>query len=262
MCQAPVLALPDFSKEISLETDASSGGIGAILSQNGRPLAYLSKALGPRHSDLSIYENEYLAILMALTKWRHYLEGKSFVIKTNHEPLKHLLEQRLTIVIQNKGLTKLLGLNYRIQYQKGKSNIVANVLYRSYEDNSEFYALTTTTITPSWVQDIEGSYNNDNLTNATILQLTISPTTTNWKFNKGVLRYKNRIYVDSGRHLRNNIIQTLHESPQGGHSGIHGTYHRLKQYFYWPGLKKMVTAHVKQCDVCYRVKEEHVAPPR
>ncbi|XP_039004688.1 uncharacterized protein LOC120131883 [Hibiscus syriacus] len=102
MCQAPVLALPDFTKEFCLETDASSEGIGVVLSQGGRPLAYLSKALSTKNMDLSIYEKEYLAILLAVSKWRHYLECGSFVIKTDHEPLKYLLEQKLTTTIQKK----------------------------------------------------------------------------------------------------------------------------------------------------------------
>ncbi|GMI79983.1 hypothetical protein HRI_001667600 [Hibiscus trionum] len=72
MCQAPVVALPDFNKQFNLETDASSKGIGAVLSQDGRHVAYLSKHLGPRHADLPIYEKEYLAILMAISKWIHY----------------------------------------------------------------------------------------------------------------------------------------------------------------------------------------------
>ncbi|GMJ09298.1 hypothetical protein HRI_004599000 [Hibiscus trionum] len=68
MCQAPVLALPDFTKTFYLETDASSRGVGVVLSQDGRLVAFLSKALGPKHSDLSIYEREYIAILLAVTK--------------------------------------------------------------------------------------------------------------------------------------------------------------------------------------------------
>ncbi|KAK8983583.1 hypothetical protein V6N11_073987 [Hibiscus sabdariffa] len=76
MCSASVLALPDFTQPFSLETDASTKGIRAALTQNGRLIAYLSKALGTKNSDLSIYEKNYIAILMAVTKWRHYLEGR------------------------------------------------------------------------------------------------------------------------------------------------------------------------------------------
>lgn len=71
--QAPVLALPDFSKPFVLETDACDQGIGAVLMQGGHPLAYVSKALGPQTRGLSTYEKEYLAILMVVDHWRAYL---------------------------------------------------------------------------------------------------------------------------------------------------------------------------------------------
>ena len=61
-----MLALPDFSKPFSIETDASGIGIGAVLLQKGHPLAYISKDLGPRSRGLSTYEREYLAILEAV----------------------------------------------------------------------------------------------------------------------------------------------------------------------------------------------------
>ncbi|KAL4333290.1 hypothetical protein GQ457_07G010380 [Hibiscus cannabinus] len=177
MCISFVLALLEFSKEFSLETDASSRGIGAILSQNGRPLAYLSKTLGPRHTDLSIYEKEYITILMEVTKWRHYLEGRPFVIKTDHEPLKQLLEQRKTTMIQKQGLTN-----------------------SSYIDNSKLNTITTTLITPSWVHDIEDNYKDDAWATSAIPQLTLSPTTIqNWEFSKGVLHYKSQIYILESR---------------------------------------------------------------
>lgn len=74
MTRTPVLALPDFRQSFSVETDACQQGIGAVLMQHGQPVAYLSKALGEKHKHLSIYEKEFLALIMAVDKWRHYLE--------------------------------------------------------------------------------------------------------------------------------------------------------------------------------------------
>jgi hypothetical protein len=70
---APVLALPDFSQSFCIYTDAHSNGIGVVLMQNGHPLAYLSRALGPKTQGLSIYEKENLAIIMVVAHWRSYL---------------------------------------------------------------------------------------------------------------------------------------------------------------------------------------------
>lgn len=110
LTSAPVLALPDFSKPFVLEMDASEGGIGAVLMQGHHPIAYLSKALGPKLHTLSTYEKECLAILMAVDRWRSYLLLSPFTIWTDHRSLSYLDEQRLTTPWQHKALTKLLGL--------------------------------------------------------------------------------------------------------------------------------------------------------
>ena len=130
LCEASILALPDFTKLFVLETDACDTGIGAILSQEGRPLAFFIKGLGVKHLGLSIYKKEYIDILMAVDKWRHYLEQDQVVIQTDHKSLTYLLDQKIHTHIQKKGLTKLLGLNYRIRYRKGKENKAANALSR------------------------------------------------------------------------------------------------------------------------------------
>jgi len=74
MAHTPVLTLPDFKEQFVVETDASDIGIGAVLMQKGQPIAYLSKALAQHHKHLSIYEKEFLALIMAVDKWRQYLQ--------------------------------------------------------------------------------------------------------------------------------------------------------------------------------------------
>ena len=110
MTQAPILALPDFSKKFILETEARNTGIGVVLIQEGKPVAYSSQALAPRHLGMSIYDKELLAVLMAIEKWTYYLEGRRFIIRTNYESLKFLSQQRAHNQLQREAITKLMGL--------------------------------------------------------------------------------------------------------------------------------------------------------
>ena len=105
--------------------------------QEGHPIAFLSKALSPRNLGLSAYEKELLALLMAVTKWKHYLLGYHLIIKTDHQSLKYLLDQKLTTSLQHKWLAKLLGLDYEIQYKKGVENKVADALSRLHARNTD-----------------------------------------------------------------------------------------------------------------------------
>lgn len=102
MTSTPVLALPNFSKPIIIETDACKNGVGAVMMQEGRPIAYLSKALCPKHLGLSTYEKELLAVIIATQKWRSYLLGHPFIVKTDHEALKHIMEQKISTSLQQK----------------------------------------------------------------------------------------------------------------------------------------------------------------
>ena len=95
MTTTPVLALPNFQETFIVETNACQDGIGAVLMQKGQPIAFLSKALGEKHKTLSIYEKEFLALIMAVERWRHYLQRKEFIIQTDHKSLAYLNEQNL-----------------------------------------------------------------------------------------------------------------------------------------------------------------------
>jgi hypothetical protein len=158
LSSAPCLALPDFSLPFHIETDASAVGVGAVLIQNGHPLAYVSKALGPKNQGLSTYEKEYLAILVAVDHWRPYFLQGQLVIHTDQQSLTHLNEQRLHTHWQQKVFTKLLGLNYKIVYKKGVENGAADALSRKPEAEMLFSLFV---LTPKWLTDIAMAYQSD-----------------------------------------------------------------------------------------------------
>jgi hypothetical protein len=101
-----------------------------VLLQQGQPVAFLSKALGPSHKASSIYEKEFLALIMAVEKWRSYLQLQEFIIKTDHKSLSYLIEQNLHSEMQRKAMTRLMGLKFKIVYRQGKENVVADSLSR------------------------------------------------------------------------------------------------------------------------------------
>ena len=93
MSSAPVLVLPNFDKDFVLETDASNFGIGAVLMQDEQPISYFSKKLSPRMQQASTYVREMYAITEAVKKWRQYLLGRRFIIRTYQKSLRALLDQ-------------------------------------------------------------------------------------------------------------------------------------------------------------------------
>ncbi|OIT20411.1 hypothetical protein A4A49_38895 [Nicotiana attenuata] len=230
----PVLSLPNYTKEFIVETDASHSGIGAVLMQEGRPIAYFSRVLAKKHRGKSIYEKEYMALLNAVDKWRHYLQYRHFVVRTDHHSLKYLLEQRVTSAIQQKGLTKLLGLDYEVRYKKGAKNRVVDALSRQQKDSEYHIGHSQGTLqeisvsVPSWMQEIAHSYEGDPTATEVISRAAVTLQGPNiWHYTSSILRKKGKIYIGTNGDLRTQLISTFHDSPVGGHSGQLGTLKRL-----------------------------------
>ena len=130
MSSCPVLALPDFSQPFVVECNASGEGLGAILMQNPHPIAFESRKLKNYERHYSIYDKEMLAIIHALTKFRQYMVGNKFKIKTDHNSIKYFLEQKELNERQQKWVSKVQAYDFEIEYVKGKNNVVVDALSR------------------------------------------------------------------------------------------------------------------------------------
>jgi hypothetical protein len=95
---APVLQLPDFGHDFVVECDTFGSGFSAVLHQGGGPVAFFSKQIAPRHAKLAAYERELIGLVLTVRHWRHYLWGRTFLIRTDHFSLKFLLDQRLSTI--------------------------------------------------------------------------------------------------------------------------------------------------------------------
>jgi len=256
MTTCPVLALPDFTQPFILETDACGSGIGAVLMQSGRPLAFLSKCLGPKAAAQSVYEKEALAMLEALKKWRHYLLGNKLILRTDQQSLRFMTTQKLTEGVQHKLLLKLLEFDYTIEYKKGKDNIAADALSRR---DVSCHAITV--CVPEWMEDVKLSYIQD-ADSAKLLRKMANDVSDppQYTIKDGIIKHGSKIYVGASTNMRLTLLENFHHSAIGGHSGAKATYQRIKRIFCWPHLKQMVQKFVSECPVCQLVKVEHTHP--
>lgn len=150
MLQLLTLALPNFDVVFDVTTDASGTGIGAVLSQSDKPIAFFSKKLCPSMQVACTYVWELYAITEAIKKWRQYLLGRRFRVFTNQCSLKHLLTQVIQTPEQHKWAAKLLGYDFEVFYKPGKDNHVADALSRQ-EDN---HLLVLSFPTSPWLQEL------------------------------------------------------------------------------------------------------------
>ncbi|XP_051133023.1 uncharacterized protein LOC127252761, partial [Andrographis paniculata] len=129
---APVLALPDFSKPFELDCDASGVGIGAVLSQEKKPVAFFSEKIHGAALNYSTYDKELYSLVRALQTWQHYLRPREFVVYTDHESLKHIKSQSKLSTRHIRWISFIDTFPYVVKYKKGKENIVADALSRRY----------------------------------------------------------------------------------------------------------------------------------
>jgi hypothetical protein len=132
---APVLAQPDIEKPFDVFCDASGTGIGGVLMQDGRAIAYASRQLRCHEEHYPTHDVELLAVVHTLKVWRHYLLGNLVHIYTDHKSLKYLFTQPHLNMRQRRWLELIKDYKLEVHYHPGKANVVADTLSRKHRCN-------------------------------------------------------------------------------------------------------------------------------
>lgn len=152
-----------------------------------------------------MYEKEHLAILLAVEHWRQYLQLGEFVIQTDHRSLTSLTEQRLHTNWQQKALTKMMGLQYRIVYKKGSENNAADSLSRRPHATAELQTISS--VQPAWLSEIMASYSADTFCQNLLQKLAADPAAdARYSLKNGLLCIDNCIWVGADSHLQTKLV--------------------------------------------------------
>ena len=130
LVEAPILMQPTSGKEYTLCSDASGIGLGCVLMQDGKVVAYSSRQLKPHEQNYPTHDLELAAVVFSLKIWRHYLYGEKCRIYTDHKSLKYLLTKKELNLRQRRWLELFKDYDCIIDYHPGKANVVAYALSR------------------------------------------------------------------------------------------------------------------------------------
>ncbi|SJL07038.1 uncharacterized protein ARMOST_10381 [Armillaria ostoyae] len=276
MAEDVILAIPNKTGRFRVEADASNGAVGTVLSQEQegtwRPVAFMSKALTATERNYEIYDKELLAIMLALSDWRHYLMGalEDVEIWMDHQNLQYFRKPQKLNRQQARWVTELTEYHFILKHKPGAANIKADLLSQradhdqGEDDNGDitvlspkhFWALImpTTSKTHERVKTITRQKELWDKGIATSLEHEQGIIK-----KDGVLYYDNRVYVPHHTSLRGDIIAQSHDHVTAGHPGIAKTQELVLCEYWWPKLKKDVEMYITGCGTCQRTKSSNQA---
>ena len=255
--EAPVLKIASWDEPFEVITDASNIAVGAVLEQATRPIAFYSKKLDSAQRNYSVYDKELYAIITALKHWKHFLYGREFTVKTDHQALKWLQTMPSADWSDRQSRWSQLFQQFggMIEYLPGKHNPVADALSR--KSGTVQSAQRTTVLDSSALDSMKEDYL-DSAEFGTPYSLAMAGEPGHFSLQDGWLLYKGRLCITASH--RAALLHDAHDSLVGGHRGINNTLEKLERSFYWPKLRKDVYNYVQKCQVCQKVKSSHQKP--
>ncbi|GJW26728.1 putative reverse transcriptase domain-containing protein, partial [Tanacetum coccineum] len=240
LCSAPILALPEGSEDFVVYCDASHKGLGAVLMQREKVIAYASRQLKVHEKNYTTHDLELGSVVFALKIWRHYLYGTRCTVFTDHKSLQHILDQKELNMRQRRWLELLSDYDCDIRYHPEKANMVADALSQAQIKAQKPENFVN--------EDVGGMIRRD------IPKERLEPRA------DGTLCLYGKSWIPCYGNLKSVIMYESHKSKYSIHPGFEKMYQDVKKLYWWPNMKAGIATYVKKCLTCARVKAEHQRP--
>lgn len=282
---APVLTLPIEGVEYEIYSDASREGLGCVLMQERKVIAYASRQLKNHEKNYPTHDLELAAVVFALKIWRHYLFGVPCKIYTDHKSLKYIFTQKELNLRQRRWLELLKDYDLEILYHEGKANVVADALSRkprstinstlvvSKELCNEFRRLQIEIINQPVRGQLHALQAQPTIFDEILTVQQHDPYLEKLKKTvmeggapgfvvqeNGGLYYKGRWCVPNDSQIKKKILEEAHTTPYSVHPGEVKLYKDLRQHFWWANMRREVAEFVAKCLTCQKIKIDHRKP--
>ena len=276
---SPVLAHFKDDEPLIIQCDASSNGIGCVLLQNDRPIAFASRSIRKNETNWAIIEKEMRSVLFAMEKFHYFVYGKEVTVKSDHKPLINIMKKKLEDVpkrLQNMRL-KLLKYTFKIEYLPGKDMFLADALSRAYlqehgqtESDMDYvvHAIIKNTMSENRHQKlVEATKHDPHLSQVITFIKSSWPNNLsgevgrysllkdNLSVQAGLIFFGDRVLIPISQ--RKEIISRLHE----GHLGIEKTRSKARKSFFWPGMSKEIGEFISSCRICLEGRMKNAKEP-
>jgi hypothetical protein len=266
LTSAPILAQLDIEKPFDVYCDVSRIGLGCVLMQDGRVIAYASRQLKKLEVNYSTHDLELVVVVHTLKIWRHYLLGNKVHIFTDHKSIRYIFTQPELNLRHRRWLELIKDYNLEVHYHLGKPNVVGDALSRKSHlpdeeplPLSHFAVLAQIALVSELLEQIVTERRQDDLEIPHIKKLMAEGRGLHFSTDElGVVKYKNRLVVPKNDELRRKILDEAHQSKLYMHPGSNKMYHDLCQLYWWANMKQDITRYIAECDICGRVKADHL----